>query len=195
MLSFPNSTNSESWFQIFLPFTIYDIWTSSIGPSSFLNSNSYLFNLPLSGRRWIIISKRHPGTPQADPQSIWFGDQRSGSKHSLSVVRQVVVLCITLQPSVCGSSFGLITMSLKSKKYGVTLQLTLSEETYSRKLCIRVIQQKYCNGKAQHSMAKSFRSSTSGAELSFWDVQVSSQASTYLVLSHLSVTTLLKKNV
>lgn len=90
------ATNSESWFQLFLPFTMSDIRTSFIDLSSFLRSNPHLFNISLSERKWIIISKRHPRTPWADPQNIWFGDQLLGSKHSLSVVRQVVVLCITL---------------------------------------------------------------------------------------------------
>lgn len=143
---FQIATNSELWFQFFLPFTIHDIRISFIDPSSFLSSNPHLLNVSLSGRRWIIISKRLPGTPWADPQNIWFEDQCSGSTHSLSVIRQVVVLCITLW-SFVWLTFRLIAMPLKSERCGVTSQLTLSQETYSCKLCIRVIWQKCKKGK------------------------------------------------
>lgn len=132
----------------FLPFTIYDIKNSFIDPSSFLSSNLHLLNISLSGRRWIIISKRLPGTPWADPQNILFEERHSGSMRSLSVITQVVVLCIILW-SFVWLTFGLIAMSLKSERCGVTLQLTPSQETYSCKLCIRVTWQK-CK-KGEHS--------------------------------------------
>lgn len=102
-------------------------------PQILFKLKSSSFNLPLPGRMWTTISKRHPGIQgNTSEYLIWEPMLRFQIP---SVSCKTVMLCITLQPPVW-LTFRLLTSSLMSQKRGVGFHLTLSEETCRFKLWI-----------------------------------------------------------